>query len=583
MADDALSKVEAIKAASRALRGTLREALSDPEAPLGEADATLLKFHGSYQQDDRDARKDRRAQGHGRLHSFMVRVAVPGGALTAEQYLALDALATRHGNGTLRLTTRQGVQFHGVLKGRLKPTIAAINEALLTTLAACGDVRRNVMACPAPAGGAVQREVAALAEAIARDLAPRTRAYHEIWLDGEKIAGAAEEEAEDPFYGPAYLPRKFKVAVAAPGDNCVDPWSQDVALVAVLDDGRVAGYDLLVGGGLGFTHNKPETYARLATPLGFVAPAQAVAAVRAVAAIFRDHGDRSDRRHARLKYLVEEWGHERFREAFTRYAGFAPDAPRGTARAPASDHLGAQPQGDGPASHYGVFVPSGRVSDGEGARLRSGLAAAVRRFGRPLRLTPMQSVLFVDLAPGEAEALEELLLGYGVVPPARLAPARRFMLACPALPTCGLALAEAERALPALVEALEVELAALGAGDAPLTVRMTGCPNGCARPYTADIAFVGRRTGVYHVYVGGSLAGDRLADLYAADVPVASLVAALRPLLADYAAARAPGEGLGDYWQRRAGPREPRRILTGRELPAAVPPEALTRESASRP
>jgi sulfite reductase (ferredoxin) len=565
------SAVEVAKRASRALRGTVAETLASEASHFEDDDKTVLKFHGIYQQDDRDSRRARLQGEQGKAYSFMVRVAAPAGVLSAEQYLALDRLAASHGNGALRLTTRQGVQFHGVVLDNLHGTVAGINQALLTTLAACGDVRRNVIACPAPFDDAAHRAVRAMAAAIAQDLAPRTRAYHEIWLDGEKLDLAAPgAESEEPFYGSQYLPRKFKVAVGLDFDNCVDIYNHDCALLAITRHGQVLGYNLLAGGGLGMTHNKPDTVARLATPLGFVPRELGVAAVRAVAAVFRDHGNRADRRHARIKYLLEAWGVERFRAAVEAELGavLAPPVPVAPVRQ--EDHLGAHAQGDG-RFFYGVFVESGRVVDRPGQALATALREIAERLAPGFHLTPMQGVLLTDLGWAELEEVEATLRRHGVPRVESLSAARRYALACPALPTCGLALTDAERALPAAVEALERELVALGLGAEPLALRLTGCPNGCARPYNADIALVGRRPGVYHLYVGGGLAGDRLADLYAADVPLAELVPVLRPLLERWRDERLVGEGLGDFYQRLAGHPEPRRLLTGREVPSALP------------
>jgi sulfite reductase beta subunit-like hemoprotein len=557
------SKVEVAKRQGRHLRGTIGETLASEAARFGEDDVSLLKFHGTYQQDDRDLRRARETAGEGKAYSFMVRVAIPAGAVTAEQYLGLEEIADQHGNYTLRVTTRQGFQFHGVLKGDLKATIAGVNQKLLTTIAACGDVERNVMGCSAPLGDADHAAVREVASAIARELRPATRAYHEIWLDGEKQISTEEEE---PFYGDRYLPRKFKTAVGLSNDNCVDIWSQDVGLLAIVSDGRLQGFNLLVGGGLGMTHNKGDTAARLAEPLGFVPILNGVEAVRIVAAIFRDHGNRADRRHARLKYLLAEWGIQRFREEFQRRASF----PLGPAVAlpplPFHDHLGRHRQNDG-RLFYGVFIQSGRIVDTPGHALKTALHEIVTRLRPGVRLTGQQNLLLTDLDADGIETVERILQAHGVALPTALSAARRFSMACPALPTCGLAVAESERAIPGILDEFEAELDVLGLRDAPITIRMTGCPNGCARPYTADLAFVGRSLGLYNVYVGGGLAGDRLVDLYRADVPQEALLAAVRPLLVRWAAERAQGEALGDFYQRLMGLRARRTTLTGRELP----------------
>jgi sulfite reductase beta subunit-like hemoprotein len=461
------------------------------------------------------------------------------------------------------VTTRQGFQFHGVLKGDLKPTIAAINRDLLTTIAACGDVQRNVMGCSAPLADADHAAVREVALALAKELRPTSKAYHEIWLEGEKQLSTEQEE---PFYGDRYLPRKFKTAVGLSVDNCVDIYSQDVGLLAIVADGRIRGFNLLAGGGLGMTHNKADTTARLAQPLGFVPTAHGVEAVRIVAAIFRDHGNRSDRRHARLKYLIAEWGIDRFREEFQRRASFQLGPAVALPPLPFHDHLGRHRQPDG-RFFYGVFIQSGRIVDTPGHRLKTALHQIVTRFRPGIRLTGQQNLLLTDLDARSVEMLELLLRAHGVPLALELSAARRFSLACPALPTCGLAVAESERVIPAVLDQFEVELEGLGLRDTPLTIRMTGCPNGCARPYTADLAFVGRSLDLYNVYVGGGLAGDRLVDLYRADVPLEELLPAVRPLLARWAAERLDGEGLGDFYQRILGRSTPRTALTGKEQP----------------
>jgi sulfite reductase (ferredoxin) len=564
------SKVVLAKRNGRHLRGCIAETLASEATHFEHDDVQLLKFHGTYQQDSRDERRGREASGTEKAYSFMVRVAIPAGAITGDQYLGLERIADQHGNRTLRVTSRQGFQFHGVLKGDLKASIAAVNQALLTTISACGDVQRNVMGCSAPLADADHAAVQQVADALARELRPASRAYHEIWLDGEKQVSTEQEE---PFYGDLYLPRKFKVAVGLSIDNCVDIWSQDVGLLAIVAEGRIQGFNLLVGGGLGMTHNKGDTTARLAQPLGFVPVEQGVEAVRMVASIFRDHGNRSDRRHARLKYLIAEWGLDRFRDEFQRRASFPLAPPVSLPSLPFHDHLGRHRQPDG-RWFYGIFIQSGRIVDTEAARsgatghyLKSALHEIVTRFRPGVRLTGQQNLLLTDLDQAGMKAAELILRQHGVTLPLELSAARRFSMACPALPTCGLAVAESERAIPGILDQFEEELESLGLREAPLTIRMTGCPNGCARPYTADLAFVGRSLGLYNVYVGGGLAGDRLVDLYRADVSVEDLLSVMRPLLARWAAERLNGEGLGDFYQRIIGRSAVRTAVTGREQP----------------
>jgi sulfite reductase beta subunit-like hemoprotein len=556
------SKVESAKRQGRHLRGSIEETLASGATHFEHDDIQLLKFHGSYQQDDRDRRKSRAQDGE-KAYQFMIRVALPGGILSADQYLAFDDLAGRFANGTLRVTTRQGFQFHGVLKGDLKPTIAGVSQALATTLAACGDVRRNVMACPVDLEHPAHRAVRHAAERIAEELSPKSRAYYEIWLDSERQVNT---ESEEPFYGTQYLPRKFKVGVALSSDNCIDVYSQDAGLLAVVDHGRIRGFNLLVGGGLGMTHNKGDTVARLAEPLGFVAEEHGAAAVREVAAIFRDHGNRRDRRHARLKYLLNEWGIERFGEEFRRRAGFALASAMPLPTPTFHDHLGLHKAADG-SWFYGVFIQSGRIADTEQQPLRTALRGVVDRHRTGMALTGQQNILFTGLTKDAAREIEAELRDSGITPAVELAAARRYSMACPALPTCGLAVAESERALPHLLDHLEAELIALGLRDRPISIRMTGCPNGCARPYTADLAFVGRSLGLYQIYVGGGLAGDRMTDLYQAQVREGDLVEAIRPLLERWAREGRAEEGLGDFYQRLLGRETRRQSLTGRETP----------------
>ncbi len=562
--DTSKSKIEAIKLSSSGLRGSIANTLASDATHFDETETQLLKFHGIYQQDDRDLRVANRKAGLEKAWSLMVRLNIPGGALTAAQWLDLDQLADTHANGTLRITTRQSIQFHVVAKRNLPGLIREINNALLTTLAACGDVQRNVMACPAPIDDEPHNAVRALVAEITRALLPRTGAYHEIWLDGERIL-TSRDESED-FYGEAYLPRKFKTGVALDTDNCVDIYSYDCGLVGLTEDSRLIGFNLLAGGGFGMTHRKPDTIARLASSIGFVPRERAVDAVRAVAAIFQDHGNREDRRHARLKYLLESWGVERFRAAVNDRLDGALEPSR-PMRAPRQrDHLGPHEQGDD-RHFFGVFVQNGRVRDTEESRQRTAFRQIAAELSPSVHLTPMQSILFGNLTSEQIDRLVEILREHHVPTEDRLTNARRYSMACPALPTCGLALAESERVAPAVFDAIADELSRLGLGDLDLNIRMTGCPNGCARPYNADIGLVGRKPGVYHVYVGGGLAGDRLADLYAADVAIDTVVETLRPLLERFRNERRKGEALGEFYQRLLHRKGPRTLLTGDESP----------------
>lgn len=558
------SKVEAVKRDSRRLRGSVEATLASGATHFEEADTQVLKVHGVYQQDDRDARRGRKAEGLEPAYSFMVRVALPGGRLTAEQYLELDAIAEAYGGGSLRITTRQGIQFHGILMHDLKDTVARINERLMTTFAACGDVERNVMTCPAPLQDKAHVLLRRLSEEIARELRPATRAYHEIWLDEERVASSQESE---PFYGEQYLPRKFKTGIATAEDNCIDVYSYDCGLIAIVEGGAVKGFNVVVGGGMGMSHGNASTYAKLAEPLGFIDVAHAVETVRAIAAIFRDHGNRADRKHARLKYLIDEWGMERFAVEFRRRVPFVLEPFAAMPPPSGPDHLGRH-DCDGDATFYGVHVANGRIIDRDGVQIKTALREIVERLRPGISLTPQQNLLFTRLQPAAVDVVEEILARHGVRLPRSLSGVRRYAMACPAMPTCGLAITESERMMPTLLDELESEFAALGLSDEPIAVRMTGCPNGCARPYTADLAFVGRKPGgKYNIYVGGGLSGDRVVDLFAEDVDAEGLVGALRPLLSGWAADRREGEGLGDYYQRLAQNAEPRRRVSGSETP----------------
>ncbi len=550
------SKVERVKKESRYLRGQIAEELQRESARFSEEQVQLLKFHGTYQQENRDLRQARKAAGEEKAYQFMVRSRIPGGVLTPEQYLVEDELAGRYANGTLRITTRQGIQLHGVLKGNLHATIHGINEALLSTLAACGDVNRNVMACPAPTASRAHARVHEIAHTIAMHLAPRSRAYHEIWIDGEQVATVQQSEDEvEPIYGPSYLPRKFKIGVAFPGDNCIDVYTQDIGLVAHLEDGlstedeRLAGFTVLIGGGMGMTHGKAETYPHLAQPLCYVTTDEVVEVVETIVTIQRDYGDRQNRKHARMKYVVAERGIPWFRAELESRLGRRVQEPRPLAWRDVEDHLGWHEQGDG-RWFLGLYVENGRVKDMGSGRLRTGLRAVIAEFRPGIHLTAQQNILLTNIAEEQRAPLDERLAEYGIATdPTRLG-LRRLALACPALPTCGLALAEAERVSHGVVSQIEEELRTLGLENEPVSIRMTGCPNGCARPYMGDIGIVGRSKDIYNIYIGGDQANTRLNTLYASLVHFNDLAATVRPLLKIWRADRQEGETFGDFAHR---------------------------------
>ena len=545
----ALSEAERIKLESLGLRGPLAEELSDESTHLTERARQLLKFHGSYQQEDRDQRRERKRAGLEPAYQFMIRSKLPGGTMTGEQYLLHDHLADRYGNGTIRITTRQGFQLYGVLKSNLRSTIHELNEALVITFGACGDVVRNTIACPAPIAGTLRLEMAALARTISNEMLPKSRSYHDIWVEGEKVT-RAEEPEPDPLYRDRYLPRKFKIAFAFPDDNCTDVLANDVALIVIQEEGRLVGFNIAVGGGMGSTHGKADTYPRIASPIGFTEPDDLMDILKAIIAVQRDNGNREDRRRARLKYLLDERGDDWFREQVEAELG-RPLAPyRDEVVLTAfEDHLGWHDQRDG-RWFRGIWVENGRIRDKDDHHLRTALRTIVQRFAPDVHLTTHQNILLTNIDPADRAAIDAIPAEHGVIAPEDVLPVRRFSMACPAIPTCPLAVAESERVFPGVVDGMEQALAELGIPDQAITVRMTGCPNGCARPYTSELAFVGRSLGKYVVYVGGNAEGTRMGSVYADLVPLDRLIDTVRPLLKRYRDERDGDERFGDFWTR---------------------------------
>jgi len=537
-----LSAAEKIKAASRHLRGSIADELAGDAPQFGKESVLLLKFHGIYQQHDRDVRK---AQAQ-KVYSCMVRVSVPGGRLEAAQFLALRKLAGAVGDGTLRLTSRGGVQYHYVGKRDLRDLIRSIQQAGLNTLAACGDVVRNVVCTAAPFDSPEARSLDHWVRLVDRSLKPRTRAYAEIWLDGERAASlVSPEEETEPLYGETYLPRKFKIAFTREGDNTADVYSEDLAFVAHIEHGKVAGFTVLAGGGMGQTNGDRSTYPRAADPVGFIHPEQCLDVAKAVVSIHRDFGDRSNRRHARLKYILAERGVEWFRQELASRLGWTPAPPRQLVWQRHEDWLGWHRQ-DATRWFFGLRIVSGRLA---GAIL-DGVTAAVETLKPQLRITPQQNLLFTGLGEEQKPVLEQILRRHGVPLPADLPPLLRYSMACPALPTCGLALTDSERVLPSVAESILSEARAAGVEEERIHLRMTGCPNGCARPYTAEIGVVGQSPKLYSLYLGGSPLATRLAALYTHNVPQEKLGETLRPLLKAWADERLPGESFGDYCHR---------------------------------
>ncbi|MBI1978039.1 MAG: NADPH-dependent assimilatory sulfite reductase hemoprotein subunit, partial [Candidatus Omnitrophica bacterium] len=531
--NDTRPEHERIKEDSNYLRGTIKEELQSDSPHFSRGSNQLLKFHGTYEQDDRDVRIKRRKAGQEPFYMMMVRSKVPGGRLTPDQYLVHDELADLYGNHTLRITTRQGFQFHGVLKKNLKSVIRAINEKLGTTLGACGDNVRNVVGCPAPSEDRVKLKVYEYCKAISDQFLSKSGAYHEIWLNGEQInlealASKKPEEVE-PIYGRAYLPRKFKISIAFPDDNCVDVYTNDIGIVPEVIGENLRGFNILVGGGLGMSHAAKDTFPRLADPLCFVTPGQILDITKAIVLVQRDHGDRKSRKHARLKYLIHDRGLGWFREEVERRFGQKLDPTHPIHWEGFQSHLGWNREGNG-VWYFGISVENGRIKDEAGVRLKSGLRAIVEKFRTNVYLTPTQDLLVSGIKEGQKEEFETILNSYGIPQPNRISMIRKNSMSCPALPTCGLAITESERTMPALVDEFEATLKGLALEKEQITLRMTGCPNGCARPYSSEIGLVGKAVGTYNIYLGGNLDGTRLNKLCLENVPQADIVKTLVPV-----------------------------------------------------
>ena len=560
----ALSDVERIKAASRHLRGTLAESLANPiTGALAEDDTQLSKFHGIYQQDDRDVRSERTRQKLEPAYSFMIRARVPGGICSPAQWLNMDEVATRHANGTIRLTTRQAFQLHGVVKKHLKQTIREINRKMTDTLAACGDVNRNVMAPTHYDLSAVHRRVTEDAQRLSEHLTPATRAYHEIWLDGKKL-DVGETDVE-PVYGDTYLPRKFKSAFVVPPQNDVDVYAQDLGFIAIVEDNELAGYNVSVGGGMGMSHGEVATYPRLADVLGFCRPGDVLRVAEAVVTTQRDFGDRTNRKHARLKYTIDDRGVDWFRDQVIERSGVALETPRAFAFVGNGDVYGWH-KDDAGRWHYTLFIQNGRVADVGERRLMTGLREIARVLHGEFRLTPNQNLSISNVSDDDKDAIGAMLVEFGIDNTSQATPLRLHSMACVAFPTCGLAMAESERYLPSLIERLDAAMAHAGLAEDAITIRMTGCPNGCARPYIAEIGLVGKGPGRYNLYLGAGFAGQRLGCLYRENVNEEEIIDALSPLLRSYSDERDDGEHFGDFLVRSGVVRE---VTAGREFHAA--------------
>ncbi|MFO8039056.1 MAG: sulfite reductase, ferredoxin dependent [Sodalinema sp.] len=559
-----LSKLEGIKERSAFLREPVATEILEDTTHFSEAGIQILKFHGSYQQDNRD----NRVKGQEKDYQMMIRTRNPGGFIPPQLYLTLDRLASDYGNETLRVTTRQGFQLHGILKKNLKATISAIVRNLGSTLGACGDLNRNVMAPPAPFKNRPEYAAAwDYADRIADLLTPQSGAYYEIWLDGEKAISGEEDpevkaarqrngngtlfkDKEEPIYGEHYMPRKFKSCVTVPGDNSVDLYSQDLSLVLVSNEqGEVQGFNILAGGGLARTHNKEETFPRLADEIGYVDKADIYDLVKAIVATQRDYGDRHNRRHARLKYLLHDWGVEKFRSTVEGYFGKSLQPYQPLPEWRYEDYLGWHEQGDGKL-FLGLWVQNGRIANYGDWKLRSALRRIVETLDLPMRLTPHQNVLLYDIDPSQRQTINGILREAGVQSLEGLDSLKRLSMACPALPTCGLAIAESERAIPDILDRIRKLLVRVGLRKEEFVIRMTGCPNGCARPYIAELGFVGRAPNVYQMWLGADPHQTRLAQVYRDRVAADEIEQVLEPLFVYFKQERQPGERFGDFCDR---------------------------------
>ena len=542
---DEVSRNERIKEASDYLRGTLAEGLrAEITGAIVEDDQQLVKFHGMYLQDDRDLRSERTRKKMEKAFAFMIRVRISGGVLSPVQWLTLDQIARDYGNGSMKLTTRQTVQLHGIIKSNLKATLKSIDAVLLNSIAACGDVNRNVMCNPNPSQSRAHATALELARTISDHLTPRTPAYREIWLDGERIAGG-EDEVVEPIYGKTYLPRKFKIVMAVPPSNDVDVFAHDLGFIAILDEaGDVSGWNVTVGGGMGMTQGEPDTYPRTADLMGFCTTRDVVAIAEAVVAVQRDWGDRANRKHARLKYTIEDRGLDAFRAEVERRAGVLLSPAKPFQFTSTGDRYGWS-AGENGRSHLTLFVENGRLLDSDGAKQMSALRQIAQSHDGDFRITPNQHLIVANIPTEKQKEIHWLAAESGLLAP--WSGLRRNAMACVALPTCGLALAESERYLPGLVTALDERLAAHGLSADDIVIRMTGCPNGCARPYLAEIGLVGKGPRRYNLYLGAAFDGSRLSKLYAEDIEHAAIIATLDPIFAAYAAARQKGERFGDF------------------------------------
>ena len=543
------SDVERIKEESNYLRGTLKESmLEELSSGISEDDNRLMKFHGSYLQDDRDIRNERAKQKLEPAYQFMLRVRTPGGVATPAQWLTMDDLAQKYGNKTLKLTTRQAFQMHGILKWNMKKTIQEIHHSLLDTIAACGDVNRNVMCNPNPYQSEVHSEVYEWSKKLSDYLLPRTRAYHELWLDEEKVASSptVEETEAEPMYGKLYLPRKFKIGIAVPPSNDVDVFSQDLGLIAIMEEGKLIGFNVAIGGGMGMTHGDKETYPQLAKVIGFCTPDQILDLAEKTITIQRDFGNRSVRKNARFKYTVDRLGLENVKEELENRLGWKLQSAKPFQFAHNGDRYGWE-KGIKGKWHYTLFVEGGRIKDYENYSLMTGLREIAKIHTGDFRLTANQNLIIANISSRNKKKISELIDKYGLMDGQKVSALRRNSIACASLPTCGLAMAEAERYLPLLIDKIEEIMDENGLRNEEITIRMTGCPNGCARHALGEIAFIGKGPGKYNMYLGAAFDGSRLSKLYRENVGEEEILSELRVLLPRYAKERLENERFGDF------------------------------------
>lgn len=543
--DTPLDGMEQLKKDSNFLRGTLVETMANPiTASIPETDAKLMKFHGSYMQDDRDLRNERRQQKLEPAYQFMLRVRLPAGVITPEQWLTMDEVSHKYGNGTLRLTTRQTFQMHGVLKWNMKKNLQEIHAAMIDSVAACGDVNRNVMCNVNPNQSDVHGEVYEYSKQISDHLLPRTTAYHEIWLDEEKVADS--KEVVEPIYGETYLPRKFKIGVAVPPSNDIDVFSQDIGYIAIVENGELQGFNVSVGGGMGMTHGEPDTYPQLGRVIGYVPKEEVVNASEKLLTIQRDYGNRSNRKNARFKYTIDRYGVEWLINELNERLGYEIEAARSYEFESNGDEYGWIKGGDG-KWHFTLFIENGRIKDEENYQLMTGLREIAKIHTGDFRMTPNQNVVISDITDPKKQQISKLVEDYGLTDGKHYSALRRNSMACVSFPTCGLAMAEAERYLPSLVDKLEVMLEEQGLRDEDIIIRMTGCPNGCARSALGEIGFIGKAPGKYNMYLGASFTGDRLSKLYRENIGEEEILSELEPMIARFAKERYEGEHFGDF------------------------------------